>query len=243
MTDFGAADLAPLFVDAPSGAAQPVSFRQGVVVQFDPVTLTNQVKVGDTLMTNLNILGVGEATLLTVGSVVGILVVGSGGATTMYINGPIVTPDTQAAFDAIALLSAQTIADAVMTQQGTVSTTYTDLATVGPTVQVNVRKTGRLLITMSCWMQWAASITNGGDMAITMSGANTLTPTSGDDSIRAWQGLTGSISHAGQWTPCGQRLYEGLNSGLTTIKAVYKSPSGGAINCDFSRRILVVQTL
>lgn len=237
-------DLEVLFTPAPEPAAQDVRFRQGVVISFNKITLQNVIQVGNSLFTDLPVFGVGEATLLAAGAVVGILVVGAGeAAKTMYITGPIVTPNTQAAFDAIGLLSAQTTADAVMTQEGTTSTSYVDLATGGPIVTVTVRQTGRLLITLSCWMQWAASVTNGGDMGIEMTGANTLTPTPGTDSIRAWASLGGGNTHTGQWTPCGQRLYEGLNPGDTTIKALYKSVSGGATAVDFSRRILVVQTL
>jgi hypothetical protein len=82
--------LADLFGPGPAPAAQPVAFRQGLLLSINAVTLANTVQVGGTVLTNLPLLG-GEASLLAAGDVVGVAVVG-GDAKTFYIIGQIVKP-------------------------------------------------------------------------------------------------------------------------------------------------------
>ena len=229
--------LSGLFAPPPEGPAQPMTYRQGVVRAFNQTTLANQVEVGGTIMNDLPLLGVGEAELITVGSVVGVMCVDK----TWAIIGRLVYPNTAEATSAMSLLSARTQAQIILTQQGTAVTTYGNLGTYGPSVTLTVRSSGRVLVLMGCWMQWLATVTTGGDMGLNMSGANTLVPTSGDDSVRAWQSLSGAIQHAGQWSPFGARVYEGLTPGQTTFWCTYKSVSGASV--DFSRRVLVVQAL
>lgn len=221
----------------PGSAAGEIGFHKGVVKTWDSVTLRNTVEVNGGLLPDLPLLGLADAELIIPGSTVGIVTVGSSWA----ILGRFVIPNTPEAADATALLSKRTAAGVVLTQEQTSLATYTNLTTFGPSVTVTVRSTGRLLVMMGCWMQWAAANTIGGDMALNMSGANSLTPTPGDDSVRSWTSLGGGITHTQQQSPFGARVYTGLNVGETTLWATYKSVSGNAV--DFSRRVLVVQVL
>lgn len=72
----------------PSSAAQPVTFRMGVIVAFNPSTGTNQVRVAGQVLNNLAMLVSGSETAFQVGQNVGIMVVGS----EMFIVGRIAVP-------------------------------------------------------------------------------------------------------------------------------------------------------
>lgn len=240
-------DLSPLFGAAPHPGAHVVAYRQGVIQEWDPVTLANTVAIGGTggsVMTDLPVLGVAEAATLHRGAVVGIIIVmdPNKGSATYAILGRLVIPNTPEATEALSHLSGITATGAVLTQESRSSTSYGDLTTFGPSVTVTVRGTGRLLVCMGCWVQWPSGTNDGGDMALNMSGANDLSPTPGDDSVRDWISVAGTgVTQTRQAAPFGMRVYEGLNAGETTLWCTYKSVTGSTV--DFSRRILVVIAL
>lgn len=241
MTD----DLSTLFLPPPAGPASPLDYRQGAIVAFNPITLQNTVNVGGTELTDLPLLGVGEATLLTAGSVVGLVSIG-GPVKTLAIVGRLVYPDTDQARDAVALLSSNTKADTIGTQEPRSSTSYGDLATVGPQVTVTVKHTGRLLVTISYGIQALAAATFGGSATIEMSGANNLTA---DDAAnvehfhaRHWHSVSAG-TYTQQDSPCASKVFEGLLPGETVITMKYRSIVGGAPDADFSRRTLTVIAL
>ncbi len=243
-------ELVRLFAPEPATAAQGVRYRQGVIITFDPATLANTVLVGGTVLTDLPLLGVGEATLLTAGSVVGILVIGSGGgAASMAIIGRIVTPGTSDAADAVGLLNSLVFADTVVTQEGRSSITFGDLATPGPEVTVPVRASGRLLVVCTCQIQWIEPNTSpqrGGWATIEMSGANTVTTAQANDVVLPTTnfGLTspGTTAMAYQGSVCSAGVFNGLNTGDTTVTMKYASQYSGE-TVDFGRRNLVVIAL
>lgn len=73
---------------APASGAQPMTFRKGVVIDFDPATGENVINVAGSNLTNLPMLVSGSETTLVPGHTVGIAVVG----TTMFILGRVALP-------------------------------------------------------------------------------------------------------------------------------------------------------
>jgi hypothetical protein len=143
-------------------------------------------------------------------------------------------------------------AASVATQEPSSSSTFGDLATVGPTVTVPVRVSGKILVIISAQIQWistAAAATVGGAYAtIQMSGANTLAPLTAFNSILASCHLNtnvsaGTVSHAPQSNSTGAFVFTGLTPGDTTITMKYARQTGIAINVDISRRNLTVVNL
>jgi hypothetical protein len=239
-------DVAGLFLPPAAGPSQTMAYRQGIVTEFNPVTLENKVDVGGTELTDLPLLGVGEATLLAAGAVVGLLAIGDT-AKTFAIVGRLVHPNTAQARDATGLLSANTKAATVGDQEGTDSTTYTDLATVGPQVTVTVRSTGRLLVSISFGVQALGADTFGGSATVAMTGANTITADTAANThhfhARHWHALSGGITLTQQDSPAASTVFEGLTPGETVVTMKYRSINGGAPDADFGRRTLVVIAL
>jgi hypothetical protein len=244
-------DLWPVFEPRPAGPALPVTYRQGLIVSFNPITLENTVTVGGAIMDNLPLLGVGESTLLVPGAVVGIMVIGDG-IKTMYITGRIVTPNTADAFDAVALLNSNVVAATVSVQETyTDAVNFGDLATLGPTVNVNVRQTGRLLLICTSQIQWpapagAASVGVGGWVSVEFSGANTITPLTASATLLPAFNITiavaAGVTHTCQVTATQQAVFEGLTPGETQIRMKYRNQVAGN-NVDYGRRTLTVIVL
>lgn len=243
-------DLSDLFGPPPASPSLEMRYRQGRILTFDQITLENTVDVGGSVMTNLPLLGVGESTLLAPGSIVGITSVQSlRGTATWAILGRMVEPNTPDALDAISLLSSWVAADSIATQESRSVFSFGDLATIGPTVEVVVRGTGRVLVTLSCQMQQIDADPAdgmGGIMSFEMSGANTQSAlTSYLTLAPSWfwaSTAVGVTNFTSQVTVCGQAVFEGLNPGATTFTAKYLSQVSGE-NCDFGRRSLVVISL
>lgn len=243
-------DVAGLFLPPPAAPSQPVAYRQGVITSFDPATLSNAVDVGGTILTDLPLLGVGEATLLTVGSVVGLVVISSGGASQMAILGRLVLPNTPAATESIGLLNSLVFARTVPTLESRSADTYGDLTTPGPEVTVTVRPSGRLLVLITSQVQFvetAAVAQRGGEVTVELSGANTVTPTAANDVLQIAMNLGigvvapgASIGFQGSYT--GSGVFEGLNPGVTTVTMKYRSQYAGE-QVDFLRRNLIAITL
>lgn len=240
-------DLSSLFGGAPEGSAQDMRYRQGIIRSFNPVTLSNTVEVGGAILTDLPILGVGEATLLVPGAVVGLLLIGQRGrGQTLAIDGRLVKPNTTDADNATSLLSANTKSDFIITQE-TISTfppPYSDLTTVGPTVTVVVRNTGRLQIAMGCQMQRVAAGVWGGIMVAEMTGANVIDPVTFSNTLRVqfWQSITGGGTFTAIENPYSTAVFSGLSPGETTITAKYASMQAG-VTVDIGRRFLGVTIL
>jgi len=240
-------DLGELFLPPAAGPSLDMRYRQGLILTFNSNTLANTVAVGGAILTDLPILGVGEATLLAPGSVVGITTIRSlRGTATWAIIGRMVVPGTADAQNAISLLSSWIATSSLEIQETTSSTTYGDLATFGPSVTVNVRPTGRILIMFSAQIQFLdadPADSNGGAITVEMSGANTLSTAAAEGPIRLtmdWGG-GGLTDSAMQGTYTQTVVREGLNAGATTITMKYKSKWGEAV--DIGRRSLTVITL
>jgi len=114
----------------------------------------------------------------------------------------------------------------IFTDQTTTSTGFTDLATPGPTVTVEIGPSGNALAIMS------AGLYNGGGkyVGVQLSGANTAAPVL-DESLRRDGTSFDTIG-------CRQQYWSGLNPGNTTFTMKYRTASGTANF--FSRRLTVI---
>lgn len=244
-------DVAGLFLPPSPGPAQAMAYRQGTVITFNPATLENTVNVGGTVLENLPLLGVGEATLLTPGAVVGLMAIGGGGAKSFAIIGRLVRPNTADATEAIGLLNSLIFADTVATQESRTATSFGDLATVGPAVTVTVRPSGRLLVVLTSQMQFiegasAGLAQRGGYVSVDLSGANTIDALTASDIVLGACNLAvqdpdlTSIVLQGSYTAAG--VFEGLDEGVTVVTMKYASQYSGE-QMDFGRRNLIVITL
>lgn len=243
-------DVAGLFLAPPPGPAQAMAYRQGTIITFDPATLANTVDVGGTVLTDLPLLGVGEATLLTPGSVVGLMVIG-GGAKSLAIIGRLVRPNTADATDAIGLFNSLIYADSVAVQESRTADTFGDLTTPGPSVSVTVRPSGRLLVVITSQLQFIESAAGGvaqrgGFVGVDLAGANTIDASTAADTVLGAMNLAvaatglGSVVLQGSYTAAG--IFEGLTEGVTVVTMKYASQYSGE-QMDFGRRNLIVITL
>lgn len=239
-------DLADLFDSAPAGPSMDVRYRQGIVLAFDPVTLANTVEVGGTVCNNLAVLGVGEVTLLTPGSVVGIIsVISARGTATWAILGRMVIPNTAEAQSATALLNSQIQADAVADLEATSLDTFGNLSTYGPAVTVNVRNRVLIIVTSEIeWVDTASAVGAGGAATVEMSGANTVGTAAAETQLRASAFLSTSLGGTTdkQGTHASAAVFENLNPGLTVVTMKYRSLVSGK-DCSFGRRSLVAVAL
>lgn len=113
------------------------------------------------------------------------------------------------------------VQDFVATSESRSTASFGDLATVGPTVSVSLGAASSLLVL------WRAQFAGGpGNMAIELSGVNSYSPVQ-EDAIYC-NGILGVFS--------GFKIFTGLSSGTTIVKAKYKSDSGAA---SFLRRWLI----
>ena len=120
----------------------------------------------------------------------------------------------------------------VGTIESTTSTTYTDLATIGPAVTATIGSTGKALISWSASLV-SDSTTNGAWMSVAGAGASIFV---GDDT---WA-LNFTPPTAGTGAAFGiTMLFAGLNPGSLTVTAKYRSHGGGATANFKWRRLLL----
>jgi hypothetical protein len=244
-------DLVPLLADPRNTA---LGFRQGVIVSWNQATAQNAVQVGNSLMTDLPILNTSEAAILAPGDVVGILT----GGPTWAILGRFTIPGTPEAVTSIESITNRIQAAEDVSNGLRNSTSWGDLTgvAVGPSVEVRVGPSGRVLAFWSCEIGQA---TNGGGfvqqqvkvtphVGVQLSGANTATP----DAFRALN-LAAEFPNAGTaddataaiWIQAAMmHLFTGLNPGDTTFTMKYRhdgiSPSN---DLNFNAREIAVFVL
>lgn len=130
--------------------------------------------------------------------------------------------------------------------ESTTSIPYVDLATVGPSVTLTVRNTGRLVLLMGTYCFPAAPKNTSQAAAISaeLSGANTLVASSN----RVWGTFywdtapsAGTISMYWSDNITAVGMIEGLNPGPTTVTMKFKSLFGD--NITFQNRSLIAIAL
>ena len=141
-------DLAPLLAQQPSGS---VGFRQGTVVAWDPITASNVVDVGGTLLTDVPILNSTESLILKPNDVVGLLSTGEG-AKSFWIVGRITIPGTPQAASALTAVGLRGASwDGVMTTMS--STSYVDIPN-SPSVSVLIGQSRRCIVIIGASFLW-----------------------------------------------------------------------------------------
>lgn len=242
-------EIVGLFAPPLPGPSMDMRYRQGTIVEFDPVTLANRVSVGGTVFSDLQLLGVGESQLLIPGAVVGIASITSeSGAASWAIMGRLVTPNTPDAVNATSLLNSFISTASVFLYESTDSNVETDLATVGPEVTVNVRGTGRILVMCSATITWnpavSSSRVHGGFFTTHLSGANVMgsNPFIDGSFVYDLSSVTGAEGGLLQVSVMTQGVYEDLATGPTKIAMKYGSSDSG-VYCAFEARTITVITL
>jgi hypothetical protein len=236
-------DLVPLFGPGPG---KPVGYRQGVVVTWDQSNAENTVLVGGALMENLTCLNTSEAAILAAGDVVTVATYGN----SWGILGRMTIPGTPEAVSALSAL--RTASDSVTATEDYSSSSFGDLATVGPEVELTVGATGRVLVTLSATIEYEAergfgANSAGGMMSFEMSGANTLMPflsraVRGRIEYSSAQVPTFDTDLTGILDASKVVLLEGLNPGLTTFTAKYAIYGAGSPVL-FGNRVITVQAI
>lgn len=233
-------DLAGALPDPSRQPMQPMGYRQGTILSWDPVTLENTVEAGGAVLPNLPVQGISDAVTYQPGTTVSLMVVES----TWAIVGTFVRPGTAAAAQAVSMLSARTKAQTINVQESTTSFAWTDLATPGPAVTITIGPSGRALMWLSAkggWSLVVADVYQGAFMTAQLSGANTL---AADLQWAAFiETQHGSTTFATVSTTIGSAYtFEGLTPGETTFTVKYSVGASGR-SVDFNRRTLVVIAL
>lgn len=238
-------DLVPLLAPSPGPA---VGFRQGVIVSWNPDNAENTVFVGGSLIENLAILNTSEASLLSVGDVVGILTAGP----TWAILGRFTYPGTPEAVSSIQSITNRIQAAKVFGTGTRNSTDWGDLTgtDVGPSVTIRVGSSGRALVF------WSAEIGQTGTwnvkdtphVGVEISGASTVAAADGAALNYNFEfPASGADGYAklSSWIQFATfHLFTGLNAGDNTFTLKYRhdglSPAGSV---SFNAREIAVFAL
>lgn len=239
-------DLVSLLARPEPGPAQPVGYRQGVIISYDQTTGANRVLVGGTTVTDLPLLNTSEALLLTPGAVVGILTAGP----SWFIIGRVTIPGTKDALSALSMISSRVVVAVDPTFGTRSSEEFGDLtgAAVGPSVTVNISSSGKALV----W--WAAeygytgtweSISTAG-VSVAVSGA-TNRSANGDYSMGHYLEFPVSPSPGAALTSMTNQasmmhVFEGLNPGQNTFTMKYRNRRNTG-NVQFGTREIAVLAL
>lgn len=121
----------------------------------------------------------------------------------------------------------------VATDEASTSTTYADLATVGPSVSI-VTGTS-VLITMNCNCYSTSGLTQNIWVSFTVSGASTLAADDTRSSLTTVYGITGHNAAL-----ASTLLITGLTAGLNAFVLKYRTDSGTS---RWTQRNIVVQTI
>jgi len=226
-------DLVSLLARPEPGPAQPVGYRQGVIISYNQTTGANQVLVGGTTVTDLPLLNTSEALLLTPGAVVGILTAGP----SWFIIGRVTVPGSEQALSALRMVSDRMLADEVPGQGTRAQATFGDLNDqVGPSVTATISRSGMALVLVGATITTAGAIYSGGLMGFDITGATTRGASVADS-------LEFSMSsEAFSASATRSILVTGLNAGEHTFTARYRSAASGTpFTCE--NRNLVVFAL
>ncbi|MDG4816073.1 hypothetical protein O7628_11225 [Micromonospora sp. WMMD956] len=126
--------------------------------------------------------------------------------------------------------------DRVRNVEARTSTSWGDLTTVGPEVEVKIGESGVALVLLTTAFDYNGNNSQGGGlMGVELSGANSQTP-------EDFYAVVSTFSGAGSWIvgdrKTAQVLLTGLNPGNTTFKAKYRKHSGTTLQF-FDREIAV----
>lgn len=220
------------------GQAMPAGYRQGVIQSWNPLTLQNTVEIDGVLFTDLPVLGLAEFATFSAGDVVGLLVAGD----TMAIIGQIVTPNTAQASEALGFLGAFVKSASVISLDTVTSTSYGDLAHVGPTVSaVHIGPSGKALVLLTAEM-FCNEAASAVYMSVDVSAPSGIGP---DDGKTLKLGKSGTLVAANlthEMRATAAIYYDGtLTPGDQTFTAKYRvSVTGGAASASVASRNVTV---
>jgi hypothetical protein len=223
-------DIAGLFRPKPAAGALPVAARTGILAAWNPVSGNNTVLVDDVPLIDLPIVA-SQALTLAVGDTLMLHLIGG----SWYIVGQVAEPGGARAAQ---MLAARTYTDIEPSQDLTSSTSFSDLAPV-VAVDVPVPATGRVLVTWSALIGWAASGTDyGGTVALAYEGANSHPA---DDLLMCRHISTYSTSEfrLEECSVSRTEVISGLTPGLTTFRLRFRAQVAG-VGATFSHRYLSI---
>lgn len=260
----GTDDLAPLLAGKRMARE---GHGQGVLKSWDPDTFENVVDYNGTELRNLPVRSAVEALTFKPGQTVNLKIWSpSGGSAVVQIDGQTIVPGAGAAEQAIAwmtttlaeALAAQIFADrisfgSVPSFQSTTSQTYTDLSTVGPTIDdIQVSDAGVMIVMVSAQADATIDTSTGQlneftYMSYDIDDADGVTVRAANDADALVGGFSadpssGSIA-AGVFANATKVVPEtGLSAGEYSITAKYKvlETLGGSPSATFGDRTLTV---
>jgi hypothetical protein len=194
----------------------------------------------------INITG-SAATATTAGNVSGIVAVANGGTgvSTTAANLVFASPNGASGAPTFRALVAADLPGAsvsvpvnnvVATSQTTISTSFTDLASAGPSVAANISATGKALVTVTTLMSNGVA-NDGCSMGFAVSGATTVAA-SDAQSVRLDNNNGNGASENQKVQISATYLVTGLTAGSNTFTSKYRAVTGGT--CTFVNRNIIV---
>lgn len=231
-------DIAALMIAGltpPSGNGD-IGFHQGVVLSWDELSGVNTLAVNNSTISNVKTLQSGVGISYFIGDVVGLLRFQS----TYFILGKIGAPGGTGAN--------QIKSAAVAAFESTGSTSYTNLATGGPTATATIGSSRRCLVMLSATaigLATASSSTGqyiGGTASFDVSGASTIGAGAYYCGGQTWYASTAAPTGIQIATSSVALLTsaQGLNPGSNTFTMRYRSVSSNTVASFADRSITVI---
>lgn len=233
-------DLAPLLT-APQGDPLAIRGGKGTVVSWNAETGDNVIDFRGVHLTNLPIVSASTWVLaVQPGDTVLLHIFGTGGFATVHIVGPITQPGPQIREIIRSTIANNIFSADVSALESTASTSYTNLATGGPTVSnVPIGLSGRALVLVTSLIQANAGTDNAaaGVMSYEISGATSRAPS--DAEALRLDNVDFALNTAIITRNTAVSLAEGLTPGMHTFDAKYRSNVSG-VSASFDLRNLTV---
>lgn len=224
------ADLIAIAMQGPTGP-EDSAWHTGVIQTWDESTQLNSVLVNGVILPNLRSVQSGIGVLYQPGDVVMIV----RKQTQYFILGKVSAPGSAA--------QNQIQSASIGTYETTGSTTFADLATVGPTVTVNIGSSRRCLVLHGAEISCAGNPAGayiGGAIGFQVSGASSISAAFG---ARVTQYSLSASTGAGFQTQTTKASLvtaaDGLNSGTNTFTCKYYSQQSSPV-CGFQFRSITV---
>lgn len=229
-----AMEIAQLIAGAARGPSGPedVGLHTGVVLTWDESSGVNSVLIGNTAVPNVRSVQPGIGVQYQPGD--SVMLVRK--QTQYFVFGKISVPGGA---NANQIQYAE-----VSTQEATGSTSYTDLATVGPSLSINIGSSRRFLLLVNCYMFASGTVPVntlfGGSMTVNITGASTVNAVGTVTGSWVGNGITNGSGGGGQFF----RSYvmtaaNGINPGAHTFTAKYLSALASP-TCLFRERAITV---
>lgn len=229
------ADLIATALRGPQGPSDS-GYYTGTIVAWDSNTGLNTVMVNEVPLSNLKAIQQGVGVPYSVGDVVMIV----RKQTQYFILGKVTSVGTG---------SSSMQSATVATEEGTASTSWGDLATVGPSVTVNIGSSARCLVIMSCQTICAGTAVApngyiGGYMSFSVQGsANTGVLAGSIISHRVFSPPGAAQTMGFRTSISGSKLVDssnGLSPGLNTFSCKYMVGAGSPTVGYADRTITVI---